>query len=440
MALEMRYVGTHGTQIWGDYNYNQVNISTNGFLNEFRQAQANLQANIAAGKGTTFAYTGAPGTAPLPTFLGFFQGLSAASAGNPTAYTSSNFSNGTLLGFLAANNPNPFGFASTNTTNGFAGNATFRANGLAAGIPANFFLANPDVSNASVRGNQGYTYYNSLQTEFRRRLSHGLQFQVSYTYGQGRANRYYGFIDGNITRRPTGTEGDLTHQVKSLVTYQLPFGQGHQWGGNANGAVERLIGGWQVNLASVIHSGQLVDFGNVRLVGMTAKDVQNMVKIRFDPSGAGLVYMLPADVVQNTINAFNVSATSPSGYAGTPPTGRYFAPANGPDCIELESTTSTAQSGPGKCGVGSLVVAGPMFQQHDIAIAKQTRVVGHTNAEFRLEMLNAFNQANFTPVAGTTGTGSSTSPLPTSLSAYQLTALSGTNTSRTIQLVFRFNW
>ena len=42
-------------------NYNEVNIIENGFLNEFKLAQANLQANIAAGKGSTFAYTGAAG-------------------------------------------------------------------------------------------------------------------------------------------------------------------------------------------------------------------------------------------------------------------------------------------------------------------------------------------------------------------------------------------
>jgi hypothetical protein len=162
---------------------------------------------------------------------------------------------------------------------------------------------------------------------------------------------------------------------------------------------------------------------------MTAKDVQHMIKIRFDTSGAGLVYMLPADVIQNTINAFNTSATSSTGYAGAVPTGRYFAPANGPDCIEVEN------SAVGKCGTGSLIVDGPLFQQHDIAFAKQTRVVGHTNFEFRLELLNAFNHANFTP--GGIGT---TSNNPASLTNYQITALSGTNTSRIVQLVFRFNW
>jgi hypothetical protein len=286
------------------------------------------------------------------------------------------------------------------------------------------------VTNATVQGNQVSTYYNGLQAEFRRRLSKGLAFQASYTYGQGYRTTFLGLINGNVYRRAVGTEGDLTHQFKSLITYDLPFGQGRHFGGSVGGGMDRVIGGWQLAVASVMHSGQLVDFGDVRLVGMTAKDVQNMIQYRFDPTGQGLVYMLPADVIQNTINAFNVSATSPTGYAGTPPTGRYFAPANGPNCIEIEN------SAVGKCGVGSLIVSGPMFQQHDISVVKRTRVVGHTNFEFHVEMLNAFNHANFTPVAGTTGTN----PAPTSLSAYQVTALSGTNTSRTIQLVFRFNW
>ena len=431
MAVEVRYVGTRSYKGWGDYNQNEVNINTNGFLSEFRQAQANLQANIAAGKGNTFAYTGAPGTVPLPTFLGYFNGQSAGNAANPAAYTGANWTNATFLGFLAAQNPNPFGFLSTSSNNAstsFLLNSTFRANALAAGIPFNYFVANPDlIGGAFLRGNQQSTYYNGLQTEFRRRLSKGLQFQASYSLDNAYRTTFLGFINGNVYRRPTGSEGDVTHQFKSLVSYGLPFGQGRRWGSNVSGAMDRLIGGWEIDLTSTVHSGQLVDLGNVRLVGMSTADVQKMFKVRVDSSGAGLVYMLPADVVQQTINAFNVSATSPTGYAGATPSGRYFAPANGPDCVEIENNA-------GKCGVGSLVVHGPLFQQHDISFAKQTKVVGHTNAEFRLEMLNAFNHANFTPVAGTTSSN------PASLTNYQVTSLSGNNIARTIQLVFRFNW
>ena len=59
IGVDVRYVGTRHLQGWVDYNYNEANIIENGFLDEFRKAQANLQANIAAGRGNTFAYTGA---------------------------------------------------------------------------------------------------------------------------------------------------------------------------------------------------------------------------------------------------------------------------------------------------------------------------------------------------------------------------------------------
>ena len=144
-AFEARYVGSRHRQDWETQNINEISITDNGFVQEFRKAQANLQANIAAGRGATFAYTGAAGTSPLPTFLAFFQGLPSGQAGNTANYTSTQFTNATNLGFLAAQNPNPFGFASVNSTSGFVGNAGFRTNGINAGLPANFFLANPDV-------------------------------------------------------------------------------------------------------------------------------------------------------------------------------------------------------------------------------------------------------------------------------------------------------
>jgi hypothetical protein len=56
-----------------------------------------------------------------------------------------------------------------------------------------------------------------------------------------------------------------------------------------------------------------VNLGNIRLIGMNTNDVQKMFKLRFDDAGKQ-VYMLPQDVIDNTINAFNVSATSASGY------------------------------------------------------------------------------------------------------------------------------
>ena len=101
---------------WQTLNYNEFNIFENGFLNEFRQAQANLQANIAAGRGNTFAFTGAPGTSPLPILLALLQRAAGGERGaNPALYTGAQLDERqTFLGFLAAQNPNPFGYASTN--------------------------------------------------------------------------------------------------------------------------------------------------------------------------------------------------------------------------------------------------------------------------------------------------------------------------------------
>jgi hypothetical protein len=87
-------------------------------------------------------------------------------------------------------------------------------------------------------------------------------------------------------------------------------------------------------------------------------------------------------------------------------------------------------NGYGQCGTGDLVVTGPLFQQHDVSLSKRVRVVGRTNAEFRVEALNVFNHANFVPVGGIGNT----------LANYEVTQVTGTNTSRTVQLVVRFNW
>jgi hypothetical protein len=311
------------------------------------------------------------------------------------------------------------------------GNATLRANAAAAGIPANFFVANPDLlGGAQVTSNIGKSKYDALQLEVRRRLSNGIQFQTSYVFGKAYVSDWESFRQPQLMLRDAGTPGDLTHQFKANIVYDLPFGSGRRFGGNANPVLDRIIGGWQIGLASRIQSGRLIDIGNVRLVGMGPKDVSNMFKLRFDDAGKQ-VYMLPQDVIDNTILAFSVSPTTPSGYSGAAPTGRYFAPANGPDCIEIDPNADY-----GACGTRSLVVTGPTFKQHDLRVSKRTRIVGRTDIEFAAEMLNVFNQANFVPV----GIGSGTTTFGTNIANYRVTTLTGTNTSRVVQLVSRINW
>jgi hypothetical protein len=274
-AIEVRYVGTRSRDNWQTLNFNEINIQENGFLDEFRRAQANLQANIAAGRGNTFAFTGAPGTAPLPILLAHFTGRGASQASTPSSYTGGNWSSQTFLAFLARQNPNPFGMVSNGDDTGLLDTGTFRNNALQAGLPSNFFVANPDLlGGANLTTNEGRTNYNSLQLELRRRLSHGLQFQGSYVFGKALTSNFATLRRDSFMTRDTGGEGDLTHAIKANLVFDLPFGRGRRFGGDAGGLLDRLIGGWQIGLTSRIQSGQLVDLGNIRLVGMSRDDVR----------------------------------------------------------------------------------------------------------------------------------------------------------------------
>ena len=458
-AFELRYVGSRHRQDWETVNLNEVSITDNGFVQEFRKAQANLQANIAAGKGATFAYTGA-GTSPLPIFLAYLNGANSGQSGDATKYTGTNWTNTNFVGYLAAQNPNPLGFMCNNgqtgcttatLTNGFIGNTTFRSNATAAGLPSNFFLANPDmIGGANLTTNSGGTRANSIQMEFRKRLSNGLTYNLSYSWANAYVQQRFGFAKPLEEVAQTGQTGNVEHALKANWLYELPFGQGKRWGAGAGGFKDALIGGWSINGVARIQTGEMIDFGNVRLVGMTQDELQKSVALRVASNGQ--IFILPDDILQNTVKAFAVSATSATGYGALgAPTGRYLAPANGPDCIETSP-------GYGDCGLRSLVVNAPRLVRFDLVAAKRIKIQGSWSAEFRVEMLNALNSPYFNPAstAGTplgisapftapggpvlTGTPIMNSAAGTSVDSFRMTALLGDNTSRIIQLVWRVRW
>jgi len=470
-VIELRYVGARNLGAWTNYNLNSVenNIAENGLLNEFKLAQANLRANIAAGRGSTFAYTGAPGTSPLPITLAYFAGLPASQAGNPTNYTTaaaagnSNFTSNIFVNTLALNNPN-LCCASTTANTAFGtspsyafsldNNATFRANALRAGLPANFMLTNPGLRGGAIfTGNGGGTRYDALQIDLRRRLSNGLQVQANYQFAKafessradipGTANPVQSsFRAPRINILDTNT---LRHAFKVSWVYELPIGRGKTFLGGAGVWLDRLVGGWEFHGAGRVQSGQLFNFGNVNLVGMTNDELRDLVKIRHgvvvDLDGNPVLnngrqtpatYFLPHDVIANTFRAFNVSATSATGYGtGGAPTGRYIAPASNTSCIQVYS---------GQCASQSVFVTGPKFTRFDLSLKKQIRLTERLNFELRGEFLNAFNHINFFNPTGNAFITPSNASFMQVTTAY--TDPSNTNDpgGRLVQLVARFNF
>jgi Carboxypeptidase regulatory-like domain len=113
---------------------------------------------------------------------------------------------------------------------------------------------------------RGQGRYDSLQVKAEKQTSHGLYFLLGYTYSKAFDNGLYDDL-GSILGVPyfpvltphNADKGlaniDQTHNFTASVLYQLPFGKGRRFGGNARGLRQQLIGGWQLNLISHIASG-----------------------------------------------------------------------------------------------------------------------------------------------------------------------------------------
>ena len=154
-------------------------------------------------------------------------------------------------------------------------------------MPANFFRANPDLQNGAwIRGNGGRTDYHAMEIELRRNMSHGLFFRTSYSLARASELAALRAVASPMKKRINiGDEGSVTHALKLYAIWELPVGKGRKLLGSANRLVDAILGGWQLATISRVQSGRMLDFGNVRLVGMCRKEFQKAFKLRFDDAG-----------------------------------------------------------------------------------------------------------------------------------------------------------
>jgi hypothetical protein len=163
---------------------------------------------------------------------------------------------------------------------------------------------------------------------------------------------------------------------------------------------------------------------------MTLEDLRDSLGLRFDDAQK-LIYYEPADIIANTIAAFNTSATTSTGYSAAygVPTGRYIAPANTATCLQVYS---------GECAPLTNYVRGLRFQRFDISLVKRIRFAETKNFELRGEFLNAFNNINFNVSNGIcAGSGSTCGQFS---SAYRDPNQQNDPGGRLIQLVMRINF
>ncbi len=221
--------------------------------------------------------------------------------------------------------------------------------------------------------------YHSLQVRLEKRFSSGLTGLVSYTWGKALTESpdhistsgagagvdtgtFREPQDGNNLKAERGlAEFDIKHRFVASYIYELPFGRGRRWGNNWSTFADLVFGGWQVTGIHVLQGGlgltATVSGATVLSLGGERRARPNLVG---NP-------VLPES--QRSIQRwFNTDAFA------------FYNPA--PQAF-------------GNAGVG--IMRGPGLVNFDFTLAKNFYLTERRYFQFRTELFNAFNRANFGP-------------------------------------------
>ena len=234
-AVEARYVGTMGRDIWRGIDMNQMRLSPE-FLADFNRARSNGFLAQAAGLGFNPAFNAnIPGSQALTTLPQFAVALTNV---NVTNALQTNAIGLLVDAYLQL------------------GTAADRANARAA------FMPNSSIYAVDVVGNGGFSDYHALQVELRRQIGSALFAQANYTYSHTKTdsagtgqNRFEAFMDNNNRQLGVGRSFyHQTHVLNGQAIYQLPFGDGRRWA-NGRGWLNGLVGDWQIASIVALQSG-----------------------------------------------------------------------------------------------------------------------------------------------------------------------------------------
>jgi len=229
----------------------------------------------------------------------------------------------------------------------------------------------------------GNSRYNAFQAAFERRMAAGLQFKVSYTYSKLMNNGSESGLGagGPPVQNPSDmrdlysvSSDDVPHILSVGYVYKLPFGKGRPLAGNASGALNKVIGDWQL-------SG-----------------------IQSYSSGRPLSITMPNDLGGFLFNAAKFPNKVGSGLSGSfsnPRTDAY---------LNLSGWADPGVTGNGAPAFGNAPredssVRGFRYFNEDISLTKDTYFGENRFVRFHADAGNAFNRVFFCPVGTTWNTG-----------------------------------
>ena len=299
----------------------------------------------------------------------------------------------------------------------------------------------------------GTDNYNSLQTTVQRRFARGLTIGGQWTYGHsigntGGSNEAQTAVDPYNFNADRGDNAfDIRHSANVTALYELPIGRSRRYLGKSNALAEGFLGGWQVGGTWNGRTGLPVDVKITR-PGIVYRDTRNGAYVN-SPIVVGSQVMTVPVVNVSGGGAFR-NVRRPDVVAGVNP----FLTTS--DKRVFLNPAAFAMPAPGTFGnLGRGAIHGPGMSQFDLTLHKRFRLTEKFNLEFRSELYNLFNRANFAnpPAALNNALGTGSNQLQpgqafTSASAggafgiYNSTVerAVGLGTSRQIQLSLRLNF
>jgi hypothetical protein len=252
--------------------------------------------------------------------------------------------------------------------------------GYAPGAPggATFRYFDPQYASLYAWTSSGTSSYNGLQVSVHHPASHGLAFDVYYTYSKSldlasdtersgtSGSSTYGYII-NIFN-PKGNYGpsdfDVRHSFTGNLDWALPFGRSKLVGGGVNRLTDEFIGGWTLN--ALMHATSGLPFSAIDGLGWgTDWDVQSF------------------DVATGKISSGGHHANSedsqPNAFKNQP-----------------QAIAAIRPPYPGETGQRNSF-RGDGYSSLDTGLAKVFRITEGQQVKFAAEVFNTLNQVKFDP-------------------------------------------
>lgn len=283
-------------------------------------------------------------------------------------------------------------------------------------IPPGTPRGNPSIASTWTWFSAGTSSYHALNVDIRRRLSNGLSFRGAYTFSkalddgdslnQTTANNAPGLVSNpfNLASDKGPATYDVRHMAGINAIYDLPIGRGRRYVNGLQGWRNALISGWSAASVITLQTGFPLT-PQLSYNPSNSGDTRNPVRPFVNPNFAGPVVTGNPDRWFNT-NAF-IAPPSASGFFGDAPRDAF---------------------------------AGPGLATWDLSFVKNTHITERFGLQFRAELFNVLNRANFNSPNLILFTPPAASNQFTGVSGTGGAITSTSTTARQVQFGLKLDW